>query len=199
MLKSKHPCPCSCSKSSRKCGLPQCYFVSYSFWVSVIILFSLSYPSGGDAKTFHGRVIKVFDGDTFLIKAEGREEKVRLREIDAPEISTRKKKGQEPWGKRAKEFARSKVRNRTVRLEVEDQEERDEYQRLLAYVFVGDLFVNREMIRSGNAFFYVGPFLGRYSKELKKAEKEAREKGFGVWNRKNGLQERPWEFRRRAY
>jgi micrococcal nuclease len=164
----------------------------------ILFLFFLSCPSGGYAKTFYGRVIKVFDGDTFLVKIQGREEKVRLREIDAPEISTRKKKGQEPWGKRAKEFARSKVRNRTVRLEVEDQEERDEYGRILAYVFVGDLFVNREMIRSGNAFFYAGPFLGRYSKELKKAEGEAREKGFGVWNRKNGLRERPWEFRRRG-
>jgi micrococcal nuclease len=198
MKKSKYPCPRSCSKFSRKCGLPQCYFVSFSFLVTVT-LFLFSYPSGGDAKTFYGRVIRVFDGDTFLVKAEGREEKVRLREIDAPEISTRKKKGQEPWGKRAKEFAGSKVRDRTVRLEVEDQEERDEYQRILAYVFVGDLFVNREMIRSGNAFFYAGPFLGKYSRELKKAEREAREKGIGIWNRKNGLREKPWDFRRRSH
>jgi micrococcal nuclease len=198
MLKSKHPCPCSYSKSSRKCGLPQCYFVSYCFWVSVIILFSLSYPPGGDAKTFHGRVIKVFDGDTFLVKVQGREEKVRLREIDAPEISTRRQKGQEPWGRKAKKYLLSKIRNRAVRLEVEEGMERDQYQRLLAYVFVGELFVNREMIRSGHAFFYGGPFLGKYSKELKKAEREAREKGFGVWNRKNGLRERPWEFRRRG-
>jgi micrococcal nuclease len=144
-------------------------------------------------------VIKVFDGDTILVKIQGREEKVRLREIDAPEISTRKQKGQEPWGRKAKKFLRSEVSNKPVRLEIEDGQERDDYQRLLAYVFVGDLFLNREMIRSGNAFFYGGPFLGKYYEELKKAQREASEKGIGIWNRKNGLRERPWEFRRRSH
>jgi len=64
------------------------------------------------ANTLSGRVLKVLDGDTFLIRVQGREEHVRLREIDAPEIIHRKKVGQEPWGKRAKDFAQSLVRGR---------------------------------------------------------------------------------------
>ena len=131
------------------------------------------------------------------MKVQGREEKVRLREIDAPEISTRRRQGQEPWGGNAKRVLLSTISKKSVRLEVEEGEERDEYHRLLAYVFVGELFVNREMIRSGNAFFYGGPFVGRHYKELKRAEKEARERGYGVWDRKNGLREKPWDFRRR--
>ena len=150
------------------------------------------------ASTLSGRVLKVLDGDTFLIRVQGREEHVRLREIDAPEITHRKKVGQEPWGRRAKDFAQSLVRGKPVRLEVEEADERDKYHRLLAYVFLDRIFVNREMILSGNAFFYPGPFRGQYADELQEAEETAREKGRGVWDRRTGLKERPWEFRSRT-
>ncbi len=161
-------------------------------------LLPLLFPSMASAKTFQGRVIKVFDGDTFLVRIKAREEHVRLREIDAPEVSSRKQAGQEPWGKKAKEFAISRVKDKTVRLEVEGRDERDQYHRLLAYVFVGDALVNQEMVQSGNAFFYPGRFRGEYASQLESAEELAREKGLGVWNRKKGLQERPWEFRSRT-
>ena len=123
---------------------------------------------------------------------------MRLREIDAPEFTHRKKAGQEPWGRKAKDFAQSLVRGKAVRLEVEDSDERDKYHRLLAYVFLNHIFVNRELILSGNAFFYPGPFRGKYAEELQEAAEEAREKGRGVWDNRNGLRELPQEFRRRT-
>jgi len=150
------------------------------------------------ANTLSGKVLKVLDGDTFLIRVQGQEEHVRLREIDAPEITHRKKVGQEPWGRKARDFAQSLVRGKTVRLEVEEPDERDKYHRLLAYVFLNHIFVNREMVLSGNAFFYPGPFRGKYADELQEAEEAAREKGRGVWDKRNGLKERPQEFRRRT-
>ena len=167
-------------------------------WVFLILsLLPLVFPSWAPGKTLQGRVIKVFDGDTFLVRVRGREEHVRLREIDAPEISKRKQTGQEPWAKKAKEFALSKVRDKAVRLEVEERDERDQYHRLLAYVFVGDGLVNEEMVQSGNAFLYRGPFRGKYASQLEDAERMARERRLGVWDRKNGLRELPWEFRDR--
>lgn len=123
---------------------------------------------------------------------------MRLREIDAPEITHRKKAGQEPWGRKAKDFAQSLVRGKTVRLEVEEPDERDKYHRLLAYVFLNQIFVNRELILSGNAFFYPGPFRGKYADELQEAEETAREKGRGVWDKRTGLRELPQEFRHRT-
>jgi micrococcal nuclease len=167
----------------------------------IFLFFFLIFPffsQSATAKIFSGKVIKVFDGDTFLVQVQGREDFVRLREIDAPEIANRKQLGQEPWGKKAREFARSRVEGKKVRLEVEEEERRDPYQRLLAYVFVGELFVNLEMVRSGNAFFYRSPFRGKYATQLEKAEEVAREKGVGVWDRKNGLSERPRDFRSRT-
>jgi micrococcal nuclease len=165
--------------------------------ILIIFLFFLALSSGAAAEIYHARVVKVFDGDTFLVRLQGRKEYVRLREIDAPEISRRKQAGQEPWAKRAREFALAGVKNRLLRLEVEERDERDAYHRLLAYVFAGDLLVNEELIQSGHALFYPGRFRGRYSSRLEKAEGAARKKGVGVWDRKNGLQERPRDFRDR--
>ena len=165
---------------------------------SFIFFLTLFFSSSATAKIYQGQVTKVFDGDTFVVRVQGGEEYVRLREIDAPETAHRKQVGQEPWGKKAREFALAKVRGKKVRLEVEDRDERDQYQRLLAYVFVGELLVNQEMIQSGNAFFYPGPLRGKYAARLEGAEEVAREKGAGVWDPKNGLRERPREFRSRT-
>jgi micrococcal nuclease len=168
-------------------------------WIYSIPLFFLIFifPSSTIARDFQGRVKRVFDGDTFLVLMENREEFVRLREIDAPEITTRKQVGQEPWGRKARDFAISKVQNRTVRLEVEEKEERDPFHRLLAYIFVDDRLINLEIIQSGQAFFYGGLFRGKYASQLEMAEEVARVKGVGVWDRENGLQERPKDFRAR--
>jgi micrococcal nuclease len=163
------------------------------------LLLLLLCPPEAPARTAYGRVVKVFDGDTLLVRLQGRDEHVRLREIDAPEVTHRRKIGQEPWGGRARSAAESLVRAKTVLLEIEDREERDKYRRLLAYVFSGDLFVNREMVRSGNAFYYPGPSPGRHAAELQRAEETARENGVGVWDRKNGLTEKPQDFRRRTH
>ena len=163
-----------------------------------LFLFIFSSPWPATAKTLSGKVIKVFDGDTFLVRIQGRHEHVRLREIDGPEATHRQKLGQEPWGGRAKEFAQSLVGGKTVVLEIEEGEERDKYQRLLAYVFLGQKFINREMVSSGNAFFFGGGYRGKRAVELQEAEGAAREKGLGVFNKKNGLKERPQEFRRRT-
>jgi micrococcal nuclease len=160
-------------------------------------LLFLPISSPASAKTYQGQVIKVFDGDTILVRIKGHEDFVRLREIDAPEMAGRKQQGQEPWGRKAREFALSRLKDRKVRLETDDREERDAYGRLLAYVFVGDSFLNREMVQSGNAFFYRAPIRGKYAARLEEAEEAARNKGIGVWDRKKGLKEKPRDYRAR--
>ena len=161
------------------------------------LLLCLFFSSLASAKTYQGQVMKVFDGDTILVRIQGHEDFVRLREIDAPEMANRKLQGQEPWGSKAREFALSRLRDRKVRLETDDREERDAYGRLLAYVFVGDSLLNREMVQSGNAFFYRAPIRGKYAAQLEEAEEAARDKGVGVWDRKKGLKEKPRDFRAR--
>jgi micrococcal nuclease len=160
-------------------------------------LLFLPFFSSASAKTYQGQVVRVFDGDTILVRIQGHEEFVRLREIDAPEMANRKLQGQEPWGSKAREIALSRLKDRKVRLETDDREERDAYGRLLAYLFVADSFLNREMVQSGNAFFYRAAIRGKYAARLEEAEETARNKGVGVWDRKKGLKEKPKDFRAR--
>ena len=174
------------------------FMMPFTRWILFLPLLSLLFSSPASAKTYQGQVIKVFDGDTILVRIKGHEEFVRLREIDAPETAGRKRQGQEPWGKKAREFALSRLKDQKVRLETEDREERDVYHRLLAYVFAGGIFLNREMVQSGNAFFYRPPIRGKYAAQLEEAEESARNQGVGVWDRKKGLEERPRDFRART-
>jgi micrococcal nuclease len=188
------------SRKNRKFLAPPSsrFFPLRIFFFFLLLLILIICTPSASAKTFYGKVLKVFDGDTFLVLLQGQEEHVRLREIDAPEVARRNKVGQEPWGRRARQFAQSKVRGKTVLLEVEEREERDKYHRLLAYVFSEHIFINREMVISGNAFFYPGVIRGKHASQLQEAEDFAREKALGVWDKKNGLQERPQEFRNRT-
>lgn len=141
-------------------------------------------------------VLKVTDGDTFTIRIKGKNEKVRLIGVDSPEVYHNKKDpGQEPWGTKAKKFAENLVLNKEVKV-VTDVTPRDKYGRLLAYVYVGNTFVNLEMIKSGNAMLLTYPPNVAHVDEFTAAQKKAREANMGIWDRNNGLDTSPYQYRR---
>ena len=76
----------------------------------------------------------VIDGDTIVLK---KGTKVRYRGINSPEIPHNKNKSGEPFGWAATKRNRQLVQGRLVRL-VQDDEKRDRFGRLLAYVFLPD-------------------------------------------------------------
>jgi micrococcal nuclease len=66
-------------------------------------------------------------------------------------------------------------------LEYEPSNIRDQYGRLLAYVFVGNRLANAEIIRRGYAYAYTRfPF--RRQAEFIALEREARERQYGLWH-----------------
>ncbi len=120
-------------------------------------------------------VLKVLDGDTLLL-ATG--ERVRLIGVDAPEsVDLRRPVGR--LGPAAAAFVRRLAEGRRVRLEF-DRERRDRYGRTLAYVFVGDLDLNAELLRRGYARAYTR-FPHRRSAEFLALEGQARAAGRGLW------------------
>ena len=82
----------------------------------------------------------VIDGDTFRLETG---EKVRLIGIDAPELS-------QPGGEESREYLTHLILNKGVSLET-GQEDRDKYNRLLRFVYIGSTCINEEMIKQGYA------------------------------------------------
>jgi micrococcal nuclease len=121
-----------------------------------------------------GQVVSIHDGDTLTVLIDGRTEKVRLIGVDAPELA------QLPWGEQARDALKALVEGKTVRLET-DITARDQYKWLLAYIYVGETFVNLEIVRQGQAVIYTVPPNVAHVDEYRKAQAEAREAGRGVW------------------
>jgi micrococcal nuclease len=124
-------------------------------------------------------VVHVVDGDTIHVQCDARVEKVRYIGIDAPEIH-HPTWGEEPGGREAAALNRRLVGGRHVRLEL-DVRARDQYGRLLAYVWAGDLMVNAEVVRLGYAQVMTVPPNVRYQTLFLKLQREARAAGRGLW------------------
>ena len=99
-----------------------------------------------------GTVTHVIDGDTIVVSITGTTERVRLIGIDTPEIA-HEDLAAECYGPEATRRVEDLLPDGTrVRL-TRDVEPRDQYGRLLAYVFRADddLFVNLELAADGYA------------------------------------------------
>ena len=83
------------------------------------------------------------------------------------------------FGPRASRFDHHLVEHRRVRL-VFGVEHRDVYGRLLAYVYLGDRFVNAELVRSGLARTLTSAPNDRFAKYLKRLETAAARAGGGL-------------------
>jgi micrococcal nuclease len=85
-----------------------------------------------------------------------------------------------PGGGEAAEANRKLVEGQTVRLEL-DVQERDKYGRLPAYVYVGDMMVNAEMVAQGYAQIMTIPPNVKYQELFLKLQREARLLQLGLW------------------
>jgi micrococcal nuclease len=116
------------------------------------------------------RVASVTDGDTLQLE-DGRS--VRLIGMNTPEIG-------QPYYNEATQYAASLVQGQVVGLAY-DVQRVDQFGRTLAYVYVGDLFVNLEIVRAGYANAYTVQPNSVYSAAFLDAEREARNAARGLW------------------
>lgn len=114
------------------------------------------------------RVVRVIDGDTFVIKTG---ERVRLVGLDAPEAGSC---GSEEATKRLSDLTLNKV----IRL---NGAARDRWGRRLGMVYVGRTNVNLEMVKSGWARF--DNFEGGGTKEVEEAGIKAQEGREGIFGK----------------
>ena len=148
--------------------------MSSKTWLLAII-FLLLLVCGCQSLPTTARVIEVIDGDTIVIEGNYR---VRYIGIDTPEVHPQV----EAFGLEAWQANRELVEGKIVRLE-KDVSEVDKYGRLLRYVYVGDVFVNAELVRIGLAHAQAYPPDTKHQDYLEKLEREARQAGRGMWTK----------------
>ena len=132
--------------------------------------------------TITGRVVSVHDGDTLTVLEGTTQIKVRLAEIDAPELKQR-------YGRRATLAIVVRLLGRQVAIEPAGK---DRYGRILGTVFLGPDSVNLWLVRNGWAWRY-----DRYSKSdiLRAAQDDAKKERKGLWSDSSPVE--PWEWRRK--
>lgn len=158
------------------------------FAIVVVLAFALLHarrdsgdPAKNGARTAQARVTRVVDGDTIVVRVDGRRERVRYIGIDTPE-SVKPGTPVQCFAKAASAENERLVEGRSVRLEF-DRERRDRYGRLLAYIVRSDgLAVNAALLRGGFAETLVFPPNTRHAGQFAAIERQARARGAGLWS-----------------
>jgi len=124
----------------------------------------------------------VYDGDTIRLENG---ERVRLLGVDAPELH-HPERGEEPFGREARDLALSLVAGRTVELRYHEgndigSAQRDRYDRVLAYVLADGTCLNLALLEAGLARATRAWAHPEYDRYLA-AERAARSRGAGLWS-----------------
>ncbi len=133
-------------------------------------------------KVIQGEVVAIADGDTLtVLDAAKTQHKIRLEGIDTPESN-------QAFGSVARKSLADKVFRESVHVE---WREKDRYGRTLGHVFLGNRWINKELVAEGMAWHYK-----EYNKDrgLAEAETQAKQKRVGLWADAEPIP--PWEYRR---
>lgn len=144
---------------------------------------AIAEPGGGPAASRTSvTLLRVVDGDTIWVRMpDGAEEKVRYIGIDTPELAMGSADAEYLAGEAAARNAQLLAAG-DIELEL-DVEERDPYDRLLAYVWAGGVLVNEQLVLNGYARARDYPPNLRRQPQLRLAEDKAREAHLGIWAR----------------
>lgn len=130
------------------------------------------------------KVLKVADGDTFTIKRDGKEIKVRMIGIDAPESVAPDEYGKPNTkeGKNAAEYLKKLINDKNVYLEF-DLDTYDQYSRLLAYVYLSDetTMVQELLLSEGYVQVMTIQPNVKYQDRFLALQRQARGSGKGFW------------------
>lgn len=136
-----------------------------------------------------GSLSGVPDSDVLLLKAaDGREHRIRLNGIDAPEL-------QQPFGRESQELVQQLLRGRVLRVVTQGE---DRAGQIIGDVYVrlsegqAERLLNVELVERGWAWHFVR--FAKDNQQLSEAEQKARAGRLGLWAEASPVS--PWDFRR---
>ena len=149
----------------------------YRYLRIIPAVFFLLLPVASYALQFE--VIRVIDGDTITVISDGKQTKIHLVGIDAPELSKIKHIPGQPFSLKAKERLAALIQNKTVTIKSYGKQRGGHS---LGEVFLGGINVNLEMVKAGLAEVNRGkPTKGLAISTYRNAEKDAKDKAVGIW------------------
>lgn len=150
--------------------------------LGAVLTVAWSFPAWAD-KPIEGLVVSVHDGDTLTILVGKQQVKVRLAEIDAPELH-------QPFGNRSKQSLAELCFQVTAKMEMVA---RDRYGRAVSKVACAGTDASAHQVATGMAWVY-----DRYSKPsspLYPLQDTAKAAKRGLWADNEPVP--PWEWRKR--
>ena len=134
-------------------------------------------------------VERVLDGDTVSVR--GRRERVRLANIDAPEMSHGYGKPGQPFSVQSTKWLTEQVEGKPgVSMRCVDQ---DRYGRSVCDLYRNGSHVNKELVRAGLAWAYTANKRYLRDRTVLDAQEEARAAHRGLWAQPKPVP--PWDWR----
>ncbi len=156
--------------------------------ICVVIVFTLTgifynkFKQGIPLENTEVKLLKCTDGDTAHFDFNGKDKTIRFLAIDTPE-TVKPNTPVQPYGKEASDYTCGMLKDAdNIVLEFEE-EKTDKYGRLLAWIFVDGELLQKQLVENGLAkvAYLYGNY--RYTDVLKEAEKIAKRKKIGVWEK----------------
>jgi endonuclease YncB( thermonuclease family) len=147
-----------------------------------VILTIVGRSAPAAAETYKALVVKIVDGDTLDVFHDGRKERIRLKDIDCPELN-------QAYGRRARRFTGELAFNQLVTVTTYGK---DTKRRTLAEIALpGGINLNQELVRVGYAWTI--PESG--NAVLARLENTARKWPRGLWLDPDPMS--PWAWRKK--
>ncbi len=94
-----------------------------------------------------------YDGDTCYVTIDGQNEKIRLLELDTPEISKPKCDAELELGLKARDFLNDLIKNAET-IEFKTDYERDYFGRMLSYLIIDGIDISTLLVKKGLGVVY---------------------------------------------
>ncbi|MCM1231565.1 MAG: thermonuclease family protein [Ruminococcus flavefaciens] len=132
-----------------------------------------------------GTLVRVVDGDTYVIDTGGEEKKIRLIGVDTPEsvapADYRKENTAE--GKEISDIVKDKIAEGDILYIEYDVQETDRYGRTLAYLYFPDgMMIQEWLLSNGYANVVTYQPNVKYSEHFSELAHTAMENNIGLWN-----------------
>lgn len=133
--------------------------------------------------------IKAYDGDTIQAMVDGEKQKIRLLMVDTPEMNYQKGDPQ-PYAQEAMDYTVELMENANKIEAVFDVGPKtDNYDRLLAYVFVDDVLLQESLLKEGLAAVrFIHKPNNTFEAAFRDIQQHAQEEKQNIWSHEDYFQ-----------